>query len=184
MQTAVEVPCQAGGDVRLGGAMSISLVTGGSGFIGQHLVDQLLARGDHVRILDVEPPSAKRADVSFIKGSVTDRHVVEEAVSGVRHIYHTAAIPYLWAPDPAIFHEVNVVGTEIVIEAALKGGVERVVHTSSATVLTSRHADHGLAILDETRHTREQDLFGHYARSKWRAETLALSYGDRLPLLW
>lgn len=183
MQTAVEVPCQAGGDGRLGGAMSISLVTGGSGFIGQHLVDQLLAKGDRVRILDIEPPSARRAGVSFIQGSVTDRHVVEEAVSGVRHIYHTAAIPYLWAPDPVAFHEINVVGTEIVIKAALRGGVERVVHTSSATVLTSRHAHHGSAILDETRHTREQDLFGHYARSKWRAETLVLSYRDRLSVV-
>jgi dihydroflavonol-4-reductase len=64
--------------------------------------------------------------------------------------------------------------------------VARAVHTSSATVLTGRHGqwpEAGVAVVDETCRTRESHLFGHYARSKWRAEALALSYADRLAVV-
>lgn len=160
--------------------MTTSLVTGGSGFIGQHLVDQLLSSGQTVRVLDVEPPPTWRSDVDHIQGSITDRPTVREAMRGVRHLYHTAAIPHLWIPDPSLFQETNVVGTRIVFEEALRAGVERVVHTSSATVLIDGAYGRAAATLDERCQTEEGDLIGDYARSKWRAEKVALSYADRL----
>lgn len=163
--------------------MSISVVTGGSGFIGQHLVDLLLAQGEDVRIIDLEPPSVLKTGTTFIQGSVTDRVLVETVLNNARFVYHTAAIPHLWAPDPAIYQEVNVNGTRTVLEAAVKAGVERVVHTSSSSVLIDRTIGDELDMVDETRDTTKENLFGHYARSKWQAETLALDYVDRLPVV-
>lgn len=163
--------------------MTISLVTGGSGFIGQHLVDQLLAAGERVRILDIEPPAMHRAGVDYIEGSVTDPKAVSEAMNGVRHLYHTAAIPHLWIPDPLMFEETNVVGTRIVFDEALKANVERIVHTSSATVLIDGLFGSGPTDLDESYRTEENQLIGHYARSKWRAEMVAASYASKLPVV-
>lgn len=163
--------------------MNVSLVTGGSGFIGQHLVDQLIARGEQVRILDIEPPRTRRAGVDYIQGSVTDSKSVRLAMDGVRHLYHIAAIPHLWIPDPAMFEETNVVGTQIVFDEALKADVERVVHTSSATVLIDGKTRGGQSTRDEGYQTGEGDLFGHYARSKWRAEAVAHQYAEKLPVV-
>lgn len=163
--------------------MSVSVVTGGSGFIGQHIVDRLLAKGETVRILDLEAPPILQPGVSLIRGSVTDRALVEAALEGARIVYHTAAIPHLWVPDPAIYREVNVGGTRTVFEAALKAGVERVVHTSSSTVLIDRPIGDIPVVLDETHRTREEHLLGHYAKSKWQAEALAKRYADRLSIV-
>ena len=160
--------------------MTISLVTGGSGFIGQHLVDRLAVTGEAIRILDVEPPATRRPNVDYIKGSVTDPIAVRTAMNGVEHLYHTAAIPHLWHRDPAMFEETNVGGTCIVFEEALRAGVERIVHTSSATVLIDRKIGRTATTLDERHQTSEHDLIGPYARSKWRAEQVALSYADKL----
>ncbi|MEM7041759.1 MAG: NAD-dependent epimerase/dehydratase family protein [Pseudomonadota bacterium] len=163
--------------------VTVSLVTGGNGFIGQHLVDRLTADGDTVRVLDIEPPAKRHAKVEYVEGSVTDANAVREAIDGVHHLYHIAAIPHLWIPNPALFQNVNVAGTEIVFEEAARAQVARVVHTSSATVLIERRGDHAPTTLNEEHRTREQDLAGHYARSKWRAENVARSYADRLEVV-
>ncbi|MGI9509116.1 MAG: NAD-dependent epimerase/dehydratase family protein [Geminicoccaceae bacterium] len=163
--------------------MSISLVTGGSGFIGQHLVGELIAAGEDVRVLDLEPPAREDANVTFIRGGVTDTRLVREAMEGVSHLYHAAALSDLWIADPRMFQEVNVVGTRIVLEAALKAGVERVVHTSSATVLIDRRIGRRPTTLDETFETGEKGLAGAYARSKWWAEKVATGFMDKMPIV-
>jgi dihydroflavonol-4-reductase len=162
--------------------MSISLVTGGSGFIGGHLVAELLAAGETVRILDLRRPETLPQDAAFIEGSITDPRIVGEAMASVRHVYHTAGIPDLWLAEPKRYQEVNVDGTRIVLEAAAAAGVERLIHTSSATVLIAR-GDRRPITLDERRMTAEGDLIGAYARAKWRAERLALAFGDRLSVV-
>lgn len=161
----------------------ISLVTGGSGFIGQHLVDQLVLAGSKVRILDIEPPQRLHADVDYVQGSVTDPETVRQAMEGVRHVFHTAAIPHLWIPDPAMYEQTNVIGTRIVFDEALKAGVERAVHTSSATVLIDRRSGGQPRTVDESCRTEEPALIGPYARSKWRAEQVALGYADRMQVV-
>ncbi|MGI9501555.1 MAG: NAD-dependent epimerase/dehydratase family protein, partial [Geminicoccaceae bacterium] len=102
---------------------------------------------------------------------------------GVCHLYHTAAIPHLWLPDSRMFHETNVVGTQIVFDEAVRANVERVVHTSSATVLIDKSLERTQTVVSESRQTRESDLIGHYARSKWTAENVALSYADKLSVV-
>ena len=73
-----------------------TLVTGGSGFIGQHLVSELLARGRQVRVLDVRPPTRTLSAVEYVEGSVLDAGLVQEAATGVDEVYHLAGLPGMW----------------------------------------------------------------------------------------
>jgi dihydroflavonol-4-reductase len=75
-----------------------TLVTGGSGFIGQHLVAALLAQGCRVRILDLRPPSYPGAGAQYIKGSILDTQLVRKALDDVAEVYHLAALPGMWMP--------------------------------------------------------------------------------------
>src|SRR5262249_10123851 len=70
-----------------------ALVTGGSGFIGQHLVAALLRQGRRVRILDVRPPTCDLGGAQFFKGSILDAAKLREAITNVDEVYHLAALP-------------------------------------------------------------------------------------------
>jgi dihydroflavonol-4-reductase len=105
--------------------MTRILVTGGNGYIGQHLVSALVARGRQLRVLDLRAPSRPLPDVQYLKGSVLDADVVDEAMAGVDQVYHLAGLPGMWMPDKADFHAVNCGGTEVVMAAARKLGIAR-----------------------------------------------------------
>ena len=159
----------------------MDLVTGGAGFVGAHLVAALLARGRSVRVLDTADAPALPASVDRVRGSVTDRAAVDRAMVGIERVFHLAANPQLWARRPEDFLEVNHRGTEIVLAAARRAGVARVVHTSSGAVLTGPNR---CRMIDETVVLKETDLAGPYALSKWRAEQAALAAAaDGLPVL-
>jgi dihydroflavonol-4-reductase len=146
------------------------LVTGGSGFIGQHLVSALVARNRQVRVLDLLPPAL--SEVQYIKGSVLDPALVDEALRDVDEVYHLAALPGMWLPKKADFHAVNYHGTEVVIAAARKRGIARFLHCSTESILfgdpSSQDAvcEHGLLPADT--------MPGLYTRSKLLAEQLAM----------
>ncbi len=89
------------------------LVSGGSGFLGQHLVAALCARGHEVRILDRVAPHALAPRVEFVSGSVLDRSAVAAAMDGVGCVYHLAGIAHLWAPRREDFDAVNRRGTVV-----------------------------------------------------------------------
>jgi dihydroflavonol-4-reductase len=149
-----------------------TLVTGGSGFIGQHLVAALLRHGRRVRILDIQPPTRELEGAQFLKGSVLDPAKVREAVSGVEEVYHLAALPGMWVPRKQDFHTVNCLGTKVVIAAARDRGVSRLLHCSTESILFSASnkdrfvAEHVSTILEE--------MPGAYTRSKLAAEQYAL----------
>lgn len=120
----------------------LALVTGGSGFIGSHLVRQLLAEGFSVRVLDnlVTGDRAKLAevadDVDFIEGDIRDTDALAKATRGATHLFHLAAqisVPESIA-DPLYCHDVNLTGTTALYETACKAGVSRIVFSSSAAV--------------------------------------------------
>jgi dihydroflavonol-4-reductase len=150
------------------------LVTGGAGFIGSHLVQRLLDRGERVRVL--ERPGAvidhlPLDRIDLVLGDIRDRPTVERAVRGCRHVYHLAANPNLWAQRRGLFRQVNYLGAVNVLEAALAAGVERVLHTSTESILT--RAVQASPIAEDQRVTM-RDVIGPYCRSKFLAERHAL----------
>lgn len=116
------------------------LVTGGAGFIGSHIVRALLEQGDFVRVLDNfstgKPENLAGLDIDLITGDIRDSATVAKAMSGMDRVFHEAA--FVSVPqsmdDPLTCFEINQRGTEIVLEAARKAGVGRVVLASSAAV--------------------------------------------------
>ena len=149
-----------------------TLVTGGSGFIGQHLVAALLRQGRRVRILDLRPPTCDLEGAQFLKGSVLDPAKVREAVTNVEEVYHLAALPGMWVPRTQDFHTVNCLGTVAVIAAARERGVSRLLHCSTESILFS--ASNPDRFVAEHTSTTLEEMPGAYTRSKLSAEQRAL----------
>jgi dihydroflavonol-4-reductase len=115
-----------------------ALVTGGTGFIGSHVVRALVEQGLEVRVL-VRPTSdvAGLTDlpVTKVPGELTDPASLADAVHDVDVLFHVAADYRLWVPDPARMEAVNVAGTCRLLDFALKAGVSRIVYTSSGVTV-------------------------------------------------
>ena len=109
------------------------LVTGGSGYFGDILVDRAVEQGDRVRIFDVNPPAGRAGSVEYVQGDVRDRAAIRAACDGVDVVLHNVAQVPL-ARDRGLFWSVNVVGTADLLVAARDAGVTKVVHTSSSAV--------------------------------------------------
>ena len=152
--------------------MRQALVTGGSGFIGQHLVTTLLAHGRRVRILDVCPPRYSAAAVQYVRGSILDSKLLEATLDDVEEVYHLAGLPGMWARDKNDFHLVNAQGTAIVIAAARKRGVPRFLHCSTESILF-RPSCTASALAEDVSVTLDQ-MPGAYTRSKMLGEQQAL----------
>src|SRR6476646_7720857 len=151
--------------------MTRILVTGGSGFIGKHLVSALLARGREVRILDLQPPSPALPQIQYVRGSVLDRDLVHRAMNGVDEVYHLAGLPGMWLPRKADFLTVNCGGTEIVIETARERGIKRFLHCSTESILF-RASPSINSLADDA--FLPDDMPGPYTRSKMLAERFAM----------
>jgi len=148
------------------------LVTGGTGFVGSAVARVLKNVGFAVRVL-ARPSSPRHqlagSDVEFCEGDLREPDSVAEAMADIRYLFHVAADYRLWARDPREIMETNVSGTRIVMEQALRAGIERIVHTSSVATI-SPHPQ-GLAA-DETMPLAEAQGIGAYKRSKIAAERL------------
>ncbi len=152
----------------------VSVVTGGSGFIGSHVVRQLVAQGDQVRVLDLNPPAADLADrVEFRNVSILDRDAVGQALAGADRLFHLAANPNLWARDKSQLAEVNFHGTQTVLAAAATSALERIVVTSTETILKSYKDRSSEPISEKSRLPELEALPGYYSRSKMRADIAA-----------
>lgn len=122
------------------------LITGGAGFIGSHLADALLKRGDQVRILDSlhpqvhgqkgELPEYLAREVEFLTGNVADPGAVETALQGVDAVYHLAARVGVGQSmyEIADYTHTNSYGTGVLLEALLRHRVERLVVASSMSI--------------------------------------------------
>ncbi|HUR54194.1 MAG TPA: NAD-dependent epimerase/dehydratase family protein [Gemmataceae bacterium] len=148
------------------------LVTGGAGFIGSHLVRLLVDHGGRVRVLD--RPGAKvdhlPPNIELVFADIRDRDAVRRAVRDCRAVYHLAANPQLWTRPRGDFHRVNYLGTVNVLTAALDAGAERVLHTSTESILTRSRQTGAIA---EDQDVSSADVIGPYCRSKFLAERFA-----------
>jgi dihydroflavonol-4-reductase len=151
------------------------LVTGATGFVGSHVARLLAERGERVRVL-VRAKSNMKAleavNVEPIVGDLRDAASLTRAMDGVQRVFHVAADYRLWTRHPEEIYESNVGGTERLLEAAEKSGVERFVYTSTvATIAVPRHG----ALPDESTAASIDEMIGHYKRSKFQAEQVAIA---------
>ena len=123
------------------------LVTGGSGFIGSHVVDKLRDRGLYVRVYDGIMP-AFRKDIEYYQGSLLDMSALAFAMSGVDAVMHLAAVADVKDvyEDPHYAEQINVRGTANVLEAARKANIKRVIYGSTTWVYSDTDGD----VVDET----------------------------------
>ena len=122
--------------------MSKVIVTGGAGFIGSHLVEELIGRGHEVIILD-NMSTGKTSNIEpflgnagFVHGSITDLPLLRKLFSDVDYVFHQAAVPSVARSisNPKVSHNANTTGTLNVLLAARDNGVKKVVYASSAAV--------------------------------------------------
>ncbi|HWB78541.1 MAG TPA: NAD-dependent epimerase/dehydratase family protein [Nannocystaceae bacterium] len=169
------------------------LVVGGHGLLGSHLVEGLLARGEaKVRVLDVAPSTlfdeeVARGHVEVQVGDVRDRDAVRQACRGVDVVFHTAAAVNYWANLPFEYdaiHDINVRGTQNVVEACIAENVTQLVHTSSCSVVVNRDLLRSPMVLaDESSPYAREPFLCHYVQTKIIAEQTVLAANGRGRLL-
>ena len=118
--------------------MANVLITGSTGFIGNHVTRLCLEKGDRVRVMVM--PGEDRSplagmDVEFVEGNLLDAESLARAVQGVDQLYHLAALFAIWTKDPDLHYKVNVDGARAMMQAAMAAGVEKIVFTSSIAAI-------------------------------------------------
>jgi len=114
--------------------MTKCLVTGGGGFLGQYIVERLVARGDEVRSLSrMRYQALDRLGVKHVQGDIRDADAVRSACEGMNIVFHTAAIAGIWGPWEK-YHSINTYGSQNVLAACQSEGVGRLVYSSSPSV--------------------------------------------------
>jgi len=151
----------------------MNLVTGGTGLLGSHIVEQLRLKDQPVRVLaraSSDTSWLETQDVELTTGDLADAESLRTACKGVTCIYHAAARVGDWGPWPE-FEEYTINGTRRLVDAAIEAGVPRFIHVSSVSAYGHGN-DHG-RILDE-RDPLGEDLYrwAYYSRAKVAAEEI------------
>ena len=150
--------------------MKPTFVTGASGFLGWHVARLLIEQGHSVRALCRPGSEIRDLNVERVTGDLRDRSSLDAAIAGCGLVFHVAADYRLWSRNPSELYCSNVDGTRNVFDAAAKAGVDRVVYTSTVGCIGMPQGREG----DETTRVSVEEMTGHYKRSKWLAEQLAL----------
>jgi dihydroflavonol-4-reductase len=159
-----------------------TLLTGGAGLVGSRVARLLVERGDELRLTVREQTRTEHLDFEYeaVRCDILDRQAVRRALRGVQRVFHVAGLTSMRAPTAELFR-VNVEGTRIVLEEALRAGVERVVHTSSIAAIGP--APRG-AVADERQAFPAGGSAIPYVDSKREAEVQALRLAARgLPVV-
>jgi nucleoside-diphosphate-sugar epimerase len=153
------------------------LVTGASGYIGNKLVNILANEGNKIHALIRSAGAEKllqHPNITIFKGDILDKESLSIAMKGCRQVYHTAGMVKLWAKNPDVFYQQNVGGTNNVLDAALKEGVNKFVYTSTCGVWGACN-DHLLIENDPRISSFDND----YDLSKHLAEKSVKEYCNR-----
>jgi dihydroflavonol-4-reductase len=164
-----------------------ALVTGGTGFIGSHVVRRLLTAKVKVRCL--LRAASKRTnldglDVSYVVGDLGDGASLKTAFKDCQALFHVAADYRLWVRHPEDMDRINVEGTRHLFEAAADAHVERIVYTSSVAAVGRPEVNGQLGVGNETLDPSPQQLVGAYKRSKFASDQLAREFARKgLPVV-
>src|ERR1041385_868552 len=156
-----------------------AFITGATGFVGSHVARALAAEGADLRLL---VRSTSRTDniaelrAEVVMGDLKDPASLKRAMSGCEFVFHVAADYRLWVRDPEQMYLSNVEGTRAIIQAAQESGVRRVIYTSSVATMGFTFEGH---IAGEDSPVSLKDMVGHYKRSKFMAEEIALDEGKK-----
>lgn len=151
-----------------------TLVTGGGGFIGRHLVRRLLDEGTAVRLFVRRPPAPEIAAHPLVEvalGDLSDAHAVDAAVTGIERVYHVGATMRGAAAD---FDRGTIAGTRNIVESCVKQRIARLVYMSSLAVIDTDAGLNGEAITERSALETRAGERGHYTRAKLDAERLVL----------
>ncbi len=152
-------------------------MTGGTGFVGGAIVENLIRRGRQVRVL-ARPTSRvsplEQLGAEIFRGDILDAESVLNAVADCNVVYHAAALYDFWVPEPEELRRTEVEGTQSVLEACLRSGVEKVIYTSTALTIGEPRGQTG-----NEKTTHRGYFLGHYERAKFEAERQALSFVDQ-----
>jgi len=154
-----------------------AFVTGATGFVGSHVARFLAGQGAELRLL--VRPSSLTANLEGIAGErvtgdLREPESLRKAMAGCEAVFHVAADYRLWAPEPHEMYRSNVEGTRNIIQLAQQSGVRRVIYTSSVATMGFTSNGH---LADESSPVGLGDMIGHYKRSKFQAEQIALEAG-------
>ncbi len=156
--------------------MKKALVTGAGGFIGSHVVEELLNENIEVRAL-VRPgetlANLEGLEIEKVEGDILDNDAVLKAMAGVDTVFHLAAIFSIWMMDWSRIYEVNMQGTQNVLWAAMKSKVGRVVHTSSIAAIGIAP---GTQLSDEKTPFNQYALGNHYIMTKYLSQQIARGF--------
>jgi dihydroflavonol-4-reductase len=160
----------------------LAFVTGATGFLGSHVARVLADQGADLRLLvrptsnlkNLEGLNAGTTKAETATGDLRDPASLDKAMAGCEVVFHVAADYRLWVRDPAEMYRSNVDGTRAILDAARKNRVRCVVYTSS--VATMGFTGSGRPA-DEDSPVSLAEMIGHYKRSKFMAEQLALDAG-------
>src|SRR6202040_2061445 len=155
----------------------LAFVTGATGFVGSHVARVLAEQGADLRLLiraSSDPRNIQALNADRVVGDLRDPASIETAMSGCDVVFHVAADYRLWVRDPEQMYQSNVEGTRAILQAARKNGVRCVVYTSSVATVGFTGNGHPA---DEDSPVSLGDMIGHYKRSKFMAEQLALEAG-------
>ena len=152
-------------------------LTGATGFLGSHVARVLAEQGADLRLLVRRSSNLKNLEglnAETVTGDLRDPASLEKAMAGCDTVFHVAADYRLWVTDPNEMYRSNVEGTHAILEAARKNAVKNVIYTSSvATIGFTRNGQPA----DEDSPVSLADMIGHYKRSKFMAEQIALQAG-------
>jgi nucleoside-diphosphate-sugar epimerase len=154
--------------------MSTVLVTGATGYLGKQLALKLAGSGHIVHAMyrsEAKVGGLEHENIRLFKGTLSDTASIDNAMGGCDQVYHLAAFAAVWTREPEKIYEQNVRGTVNILESALKFGVKKVVHTSTAGVF----GPSGDKPSSEESPIRESH-FIHYDRSKAMAEKKISTY--------
>jgi dihydroflavonol-4-reductase len=154
-----------------------AFVTGATGFVGSHVAQVLAEQGADLRLLvrsGSDPRNIQNLIADRVVGDLRDPLSIEKAMASCDVVFHVAADYRLWVRDPQQMYLANVDGTRALLEAARKSNVRRVVYTSS--VATMGFTSNGRPV-DEDFPVSLDNMIGHYKRSKFMAEEVALAAG-------